>query len=166
MRRGVLVSAAVLLVLGCSLREISYDAVEPTLNECAEDADCGDDGRCTAEERCEATTDGEFGTVLFEVTAPGTNTSEEFAGISFLTLREDVPPAGGTLNLALGDVIDVLGTVTLPPVDRTEPCVHDLEAVPLRVRLAPTERLLGLPASVYSTPAVGERRGCRYGKGD
>jgi hypothetical protein len=138
-------------LLGCSVRELGDLPAGPTVNECADDADCGPAGHCVSN-RCEAL-EGEFSTVLFEVSAPGSSTSDDFAGLSFLATRTDVPTTSGELGLELGDVSEVVGTVVAPFLGRPG-CEYDFSQAPLRIRFSPTERVLGLPATTYAARGI------------
>jgi hypothetical protein len=152
MKRAVVWLLGLPLLGGCSVRTEDESAAEPTANECSKSDECGEEGHCIAG-RCEAL-EGRLSTVLFEVTAPGSSVSDDFAGLSFLQTRSDVPLVGGSLELALGDVAEVAGVIEAPPRGR-QACEYRFYEVPLRVSLTPTERLLGLPATVYTAVAYG-----------
>ena len=142
-----------LLALGCSVSVAEDDRLELTQNECSADHECGAEGRCE-DGMCRAL-EGRFSTVLFEVAAPASPKSDEFAGVSFIETRTDVPTAGGAFDLSLGHVAEISGTITAPvKQDRTDVCDWDLSAAPLKVSFTPTERLLGFPGGVYSATAT------------
>ena len=150
MTARIWLALSLLSPLGCAL-STSADLQEDTAtNTCRDNSDCGDNGRCSGSS-CRAI-QGQFDSVLFEVTAPGTATSADFSGITFLGTR-NVDPAGGRLDLEMGAVAEVTGVITPPPINREGACVFDFSAAPLRVTLTPTERLLGLSARIYTTLA-------------
>ena len=148
---GRWVALFLMLPLGCSFSKSDESEEDTTTNTCHDSSDCGENGRCSGG-RCRAI-EGQYGSFLFEVTAPGAATSADFSGITFLATR-DVDPTGGRFDLELGSVAEVTGLIEPPPVIGREPCVrYDFDAIPLRVTLAPTERLLGLSARIYTALA-------------
>ncbi len=150
MTRRIWLVPLLLAPLGCALSKSDEFEESSTTNTCHDSSDCGENGRCSGGS-CRAI-EGEYGSILFEVSVPGAATSADFSGISFLATR-DVDPAGGRLDLELGSVAEVTGVITPPPIDRVVCVEYDFDAVPLRVTLTPTERLLGLSARIYTALA-------------
>ncbi|MCC6216128.1 MAG: carboxypeptidase regulatory-like domain-containing protein [Polyangiaceae bacterium] len=139
---------ALLFVLassGCSIptyETLASDA--PPANVCTTSAECAP-GACIAG-ACQATS-GRLSTVLIEVTPPAT--AGALAGLALVQVHTGLPAGGGALEIDLDGVSVVTGRVALGA--RAECALPAGGTLPVEVTLAPSQRLLGLPATVFTT---------------
>lgn len=152
---------------GCdvSARE---DATEtPAQNECSSDDQCPN-GRCS-DGMCRATM-GRFRSVLFLVTPPAD--AEGIAGVRFFRAIDDLPLAGGELELGLDHVSVVSGTVLTSGTDELADCEarnggsEDQTSLNVLGRtgvvFTPSEWVYGLVAPSYSAElSLGEEGGAK-----
>jgi hypothetical protein len=132
---------------GCSVASLEDGSASSVHNKCSADSECGG-GVCDAG-ACKAPA-GQFGTLLFEVTAPAN--AAEFAGVGFL-IGQDISQSGGDLNIALGSVAKVHGSAT-PTAASYANCdlsYGDIASAtaPVKLTFTPSARLLGLPVEKY-----------------
>lgn len=111
-----------LLSAGCSISAVTDQSLQPTPNECKASDDCGSGGVCTGG-MCRSA-EGQFGTVMFEITPPATS-SGGFAGIRFLKTLERVDTHGGNLDLSVDNVTDLGGTFVPAKADFQQACSFD-----------------------------------------
>ncbi len=126
----------------------------------ADDENCGDCGvRCLGFAECVAgacvAEEGQFSTVMFEITAPASAT--EFSGVRFLKTETGLALGGDPdLKLELDVVSTVKGTVAPTRGSHQDKCSLDYQGgatVPVKLTLTPSERLLGLPTQAYTANA-------------
>lgn len=168
-------SVGVVLVLGlaCTVPLSDSTGAHQAVNTCVDDRSCGDSARCEGG-RCVGT-EGEFHTVLLEITAPNTTKAGAYAGMRLLVTERDLDRGGGRLPVALPQPLNLVGTILAPPcigpagelVSRDladgkcpgestrsngaeNPCAYDFGRTPLRVTLTPVQYWQGLRADPYS----------------
>jgi hypothetical protein len=141
----------------CDVATVAQVPSNVAQNQCTDDSDCTSLGSCV-DSQCESR-DGTFQTLLFQVTPPsGTSAS---AGSQFLTTVTDLPTAGGSWDLKLDAVSQLVGEVQLDP-PRTCKTTFDNNgsllatsgdnSVPGTISLTPSQAALG----VFSQPAVAQ----------
>ena len=159
---SLLVVAA--LSAGCSVQALEDTSLEPTVNQCSADEDCGT-GKCDPTLKMCHAEQGSFATVLFEVTAPAD--ADRYGGLSFL-MPQEISPSGGPLDLALGVVSKVTGTVKPQKADFQGSCeigygAANASATPaVKVTFSSTMKLLGLPAPRFTAKTTYDDVGKKY----
>jgi len=150
--RALVAALVASLSMGCSVAALEDDAVKPATNQCSQDSECGT-GTCDTElGMCKAKS-GQFAKVLFEVTPPAD--ADRYGGLSFLLL-EDVASSGGGLDLALGVVSKVTGTVEPQKAGYQGACEiaygasNESPTPPVKVAFTSTTTILGLPAPHFT----------------
>ncbi|MBK7580808.1 MAG: hypothetical protein IPI67_11435 [Myxococcales bacterium] len=140
------------LAAGCSVDALEDSSLKPPTNHCTADTDCGDGACDTTLGLCHAK-EGQFATVLFEVTPPAD--ADRYGGLSFL-VAEDVAGSGGPLDLALGVVSKVTGTVQPQKADYQGSCsvaygaTNKSSTPPVKVTFTSTTTILGLPSQHFT----------------
>ncbi len=138
---------------GCSVASEDDSLAGTPQNQCEVASDCGGGGTCRAG-TCVAE-QGQFSTVMFEITAPASAT--EFSGVRFLKTQTGLALGGDPeLKLELDVVSTVKGTVAPTRGSHQKSCSLDYNGgatVPVKLTLTPSERLLGLPTQAYTTNA-------------
>ncbi|MFO0571120.1 MAG: hypothetical protein U0263_36140 [Polyangiaceae bacterium] len=140
----------VLLSFGCSVAPLDEDSFEAAKNHCNSDSQCGDGSCDTSLGICKAN-EGQFAKVLFEITPP-TN-AKSWSNLGFI-LPMDVSPSGGALDLSLGAVSKVTGSVS--PSGYQGQCVYGANnegslTAPVKVTFSSSTRILGLGSQEYVT---------------
>jgi len=132
-----------LVACGCSVGVGSNPEVS-SVNQCSSDADCGQghcvDGSCVA-------SGSRISTVLLELTPAVSDSSDEYAGMRFLTTMQ--LDAVGDIDVSLPVVTDI--TVGMSPPQQDCPSV-DTDAqghVAVRVELLQTTGLQGVNAELF-----------------
>jgi len=146
-RRWLLGAALLAFGSGCSVASLDDASASSVHNKCVDESECGggvcDEGVCKAPA-------GQFGKLLFEVTAPAN--AAEFAGVGFL-ISQDISTSGGNLDISLGSVAKVSGsaTPTKGGYANCELSYGDIASTtaPVKVTFTPSARLLGLPVEKY-----------------
>ncbi len=150
-----LLVGAAFLPSGCSVDSLATVEGGVARNECSSSSDCGDgicrDGQCRARE-------GQVSALLLSVTPPAE--VADIAGVRFLTSVGDLSPKGGNLEVLLGHVSKITGSVTGVAIDTEAACVAaepDVEAgmapdgsLSVRVSMVARERYLGLANPVHT----------------
>ncbi len=162
--RALLALAAIVFASGCSVQALEDTALEPTKNQCSSDADCGA-GKCDqALGMCHAE-QGLFSTVLFEITPP--TDADRYGGLSFLVPQE-ISVGGGSLDVALGVVSKVTGTVKPQKAAHQGNCMiaygagNESSTPPVKVTFTSTMKLLGLPAPRFTAKTSFNKAENRY----
>ncbi len=144
-----------LFVAGCSVDALSLDTGPASRNQCSDDDECGN-GRCV-DAQCRSM-EGHLTTLVVEVTPP----ADAFmvAGARFLNEVRDLDPAGGPLEISLGHVSRITGTVRAVDVEKRATCVPPPAGakgqlapdgtLPARVTLTPRARLLGMQTPTHT----------------
>jgi hypothetical protein len=134
------------LLAGCSVSTIEDAASTHTRNECSEDAQCGTgicrDGTCFA-------TEGEFSSVLFEVTPPAS--VSRIGGVPYLKRIDGLSLSGGTQDIALARLAHLEGTITPNWANRDLCALYKptFDEADWSVIVTPSDQLLGLAARSY-----------------
>lgn len=155
--RALVVAVGLLFASGCSVASLKEDGYSPTKNQCKSDDDCGG-GTCDQSHSVCVASEGQFATVLFEITPP--SSSAQFSGVRFLQTLDGISTAGGGLDLKLPAVATVQGQVTPTRAKHQPDCALSYggsATVPVKISFTPTERLLGLSSESYTASTVKEQ---------
>ncbi len=164
MTRGLSLLLIAALSAGCTVQALEDTSLEPTVNECTADADCGT-GKCDPTLKLCRAEQGAFATVLFEITAPAD--ADRYGGLSFL-MPQEVAPSGGPLDLALGVVSKVTGSVKPQKADFQGSCEIGYGAAnaslspAVKVTFTSTMKLLGVPAPRFTAKTTYDAVGKKY----
>lgn len=149
---------AMLSVAGCKVSSIDESTSRATQNECESDGDCKRGGGRCGGGICQVTS-GEIEHLLLEIVPPMETSSDakqqQLSSVGYLKALSDelANVRSGRLNLELNPIVQVDGTIKLPPrPDECDPPAGEPRAT-LKLRFTPSETLLGLPATTYSTDA-------------
>lgn len=139
------------LSFGCSVDALEQAAFEPTTNDCTTDDQCGT-GTCDATLGMCKAEQGQFSKILFEVTPPAD--ADQYGGLAFI-VPWDVDGKGGSLDLALGVVSKVTGTVQPQKADYQTCAVtygasNTSTKAPVKVTFTSTTTILGLSAPHFT----------------
>ncbi len=141
---------------GCSVASLDDAELSSPKNHCQSEADCSQ-GSCSLPQGVCVANDGQFSTVLFEVSTPAT--TKEFGGIRFIKTLEQLASSGGVVNLELDVVSTVSGSVSPTRGSHQDKQACDVtyagsSKVPVKITLTPSERLLGLQTQAYVAETV------------
>jgi hypothetical protein len=140
------------LSFGCSVQALEDSSLEPAVNHCATDADCGS-GKCEQTLGICIAEQGQFSKVLFEVTPPAD--ADRYGGLSFI-LPADIQASSGALDLALGVVSKVTGSVEPQKADHQGACqvaygaTNGSPTPPVKLTFRSTTTILGLESPHFT----------------
>lgn len=142
---------ALVLQAGCTVRSLEDTAPTQSVNQCEGSSDCGG-GRCV-DGQCVAVT-GEIEKVLLEVVPPMVAGNQADGGsissVRYLVERE-LPTDTSKLPIELRPIVRVLGSVDYSYVEAQGCTPSSVDSVALEVHFTPSEQLLGLAATTYSS---------------
>jgi hypothetical protein len=141
--------------LGCTVTAVSAGDDPRPSNTCQNDSEC-DSGSCGAGV-CQAG-NGQLEALLISVTPPSDSTLPH---LTYVTHLADIPPGGGSKDIALSGPSRVTGSLVMPEKavcypsflsdDPSKPIfgAPDGKSLPVQVTFALRERLLGVPQQLY-----------------
>lgn len=154
--RWLALCAAVSLsqVAGCTVRSLEDTEPGLSVNQCESSSNCPSGARCV-DGRCLAES-GAIETVLIEVVPPMLAEENDRSGSSISSVRyltEQTLPerASDALNLELRPIVRVTGAVDLSGLESNLCSLSDIESLVIEARFTPSEQLLGLPSTTYTS---------------
>ena len=145
--RALVVAVGLLFASGCSVASLKEDGYSPTKNQCKSDDDCGG-GTCDQSHSVCVASEGQFATVLFEITPP--SSSAQFSGVRFLQTLDGISTAGGGLDLKLPAVATVQGQVTPTRAKHQPDCALSYggsATVPVKISFTPERAICAITRS-------------------
>lgn len=133
------------------MRSLEDAAPTQSVNQCEGSSDCRG-GRCV-DGKCEAVT-GEIEKVLLEVVPPmvaGNGDGGSISSVRYLVERELPQDNTDRLALELRPIVRVLGSVDYSYIEEQGCELSSVDSVALEVQFTPSEQLLGLPATTYTS---------------